>query len=122
VEAALAEHAQAKAARDREGTYRASVKRGEAMRDDHGDAKTPERPTEDAEVSAQRRRRRTTPAGQPVEGSSTPLLTYKELVERWRVSRQTIHKLVKAGRLKATYVGGSVRFHIEEVERYEQSS
>lgn len=44
----------------------------------------------------------------------------EELGRRWRVSRRTIGREVRRGRLQGVRVGGSVRFSAEEVERYER--
>jgi len=46
--------------------------------------------------------------------------TIRELVERWRVTRTTIYREVKRGKLKRTLVAGSVRFSRDQVEEYER--
>ena len=45
-----------------------------------------------------------------------------ELVERWAVSRMTIYREIARGRLKRKHIGGSVRFAVEEIARYEQQA
>lgn len=48
--------------------------------------------------------------------------TYKDLERRWRVSRMTIHREIKRGRLRAKHIAGAVRFAREDVERYERAA
>jgi hypothetical protein len=44
----------------------------------------------------------------------------KELMARWKVSRTTLWRECKCGRLKRRLVRGSVRFHADDVARYER--
>lgn len=46
--------------------------------------------------------------------------TASDLVERWNVSRWTIQRLVKEGRLKPTRVAGTLRFSPAAVDAYER--
>jgi hypothetical protein len=46
--------------------------------------------------------------------------TCRELQERWRVSRMTIHREVKRGRLKKKMIAGTIRFARKDVEAYER--
>ncbi len=43
-----------------------------------------------------------------------------DLAERWSVSRWTIHRLAKEGRLRKTRVRGSVRFSTVTVMAFEK--
>lgn len=49
-----------------------------------------------------------------------PMLTVKELMARWSVSRTTLWREVKQGRLKASRLRGSIRFMLSDVESYER--
>jgi excisionase family DNA binding protein len=46
--------------------------------------------------------------------------TIAELMARWGVSRMTIYREIKRGRLTRKHIGGTVRFSAEEVARYER--
>jgi excisionase family DNA binding protein len=46
--------------------------------------------------------------------------TIAELMARWGVSRMTVYREIKRGRLKRKPIGGAVRFSSEEVSRYER--
>jgi hypothetical protein len=48
--------------------------------------------------------------------------TYQDLMTRWDVSRTTLHREVVRGRLKKSYIGGSVRFMAEHVTAYERQA
>jgi excisionase family DNA binding protein len=50
-------------------------------------------------------------------GSGHPLKV-SELASEWRVSRMTVYRLVREGKLKATWVGRSIRLRREDVEEY----
>jgi excisionase family DNA binding protein len=49
-----------------------------------------------------------------------PFYTITELMARWGVSRMTVYREIKRGRLKRKHIGGAVRFSAEEVARYER--
>ena len=51
-------------------------------------------------------------------GSSTGLLTVNELAHHLSVSRWTVYKLVRDGKLRAVKVGTRNRFRLSDVERY----
>lgn len=46
-------------------------------------------------------------------------LTYRDLAHRWKVSMVTIRRMVSAGQVPETRIGGSVRFSIADIERLE---
>ncbi len=49
-----------------------------------------------------------------------PLLTTREVAERWRLSSRTILRYAHAGRLPSVRLpGGVVRFKLEDVEQIE---
>ena len=56
------------------------------------------------------------------QGVSPHFLTRQQLADRWMVSTKTVYLEAKRGRIRPTIIGGSVRFAIEEVERYERTS
>lgn len=45
-----------------------------------------------------------------------------ELMARWSVSRMTIYREIGRGRLRRKHIGGSVRFAVEDVARYERQA
>ena len=47
------------------------------------------------------------------------MFTYRELGDRWSVSRWSIYRMVQSGQLHPIKVGGSVRFSVAEVEKIE---
>lgn len=47
-----------------------------------------------------------------------PLLTVKDVMERLRISRQTLYNLRNAGKISAVVVSDSVRFTEQEIERF----
>ena len=52
----------------------------------------------------------------------TPLLTPKDVAERWRCSLATVMRVIRQGKLRATHLGPKlVRIHPEELEAYERS-
>lgn len=51
-----------------------------------------------------------------------PVLTTPELCERWHTSKWTIRREMAAKRLRGFKVGGTFRFRLDEVERYERVS
>ena len=46
-------------------------------------------------------------------------LTMGEVTYRFRISRSTMYRLIKAGKVKPIKIGGSLRFPMEEVLRIE---
>ena len=50
---------------------------------------------------------------------SKKYLDTQELADRWGVSKMTIRREIKRGRLKRTLISSSVRFAVKEIERYE---
>jgi excisionase family DNA binding protein len=46
--------------------------------------------------------------------------TIADLMARWGVSRTTIYREIKRGRLKPKRIGGTIRFSADEVARYER--
>ena len=51
---------------------------------------------------------------------SSNCITMKEVTFRLGVSRSTMHRLIKAGKVKPIKIGGSLRFPMEEVLRIER--
>ena len=54
--------------------------------------------------------------------SGPRFLTALEVAERMRVSKMTVYRLIRSGKLPAVRVGKSVRVRDEDVERYLDSS
>jgi len=48
------------------------------------------------------------------------LLTAKEIMQRWKVSRATIYRIIDKGDLKVYKIGSSLRFDPESVRNYEE--
>lgn len=46
-------------------------------------------------------------------------MTVPEVANRWRCSRDTVLRMIKAEKLKAMPLGGGYRVHMSEVVRYE---
>ena len=61
-------------------------------------------------------------AAEPAESKSQGALTAAEAAARLSVSRWTIYRLAKIGKLPGCRVGGAVRFPIHEIERFERES
>lgn len=57
----------------------------------------------------------------PEEGEPK-FFKYEDLVKRWNVSRMTVHREVKRGKLKPKHIAGTVRFPRDEVQRYERAA
>lgn len=53
------------------------------------------------------------------EGLHEPYLTYAEVAKRWRCSKATVARRIKAGRLDTIGEGQLVRVTLESVLRYE---
>lgn len=51
--------------------------------------------------------------------TTSTFLTIGDLCERWKLSQPTIRRMVRDGRLRATQIGRSVRFDLQDVERME---
>ena len=49
---------------------------------------------------------------------STVLLKKSEVAQMLRISSRTIDRLRSVGTLRSTKIAGSVRFRLEEIERY----
>jgi hypothetical protein len=51
-----------------------------------------------------------------------PLLTRREIANRWRQSTETIKRRERAGFLRALKLGRSVRYRLSEVVAFEKAS
>jgi excisionase family DNA binding protein len=51
--------------------------------------------------------------------AAPPFLTVRDLTTRWRVSRSTVDRLVKAGQLVPTRIGGLLRFDLPQILEFE---
>lgn len=49
------------------------------------------------------------------EDSQEPLLTISQLAEKLQVTRETIRRMRKAGKIKEYRIGASIRFKLSEV-------
>lgn len=49
-------------------------------------------------------------------------LTASEAAERMRISKMTVYRLIKAGKLPAVQIGKAYRVREDDLERYLQSS
>lgn len=49
---------------------------------------------------------------------STTYLSVREVADRWRVSRMTVHRLIGNGSLGATRIGATFRIDEAECDRY----
>lgn len=59
----------------------------------------------------------------PKETASKQFLSPAELgPERWKVSKITLRRWRKGGKLKALKIGRQIRFSIEEIERFEREA
>jgi excisionase family DNA binding protein len=58
----------------------------------------------------------------PKTPSSKKFLSVADVATRWDVHKQTVYREIIRGRLRKTLIGGSVKFSIDEVERYERVS
>lgn len=45
-----------------------------------------------------------------------------DLSYRWQVTGMTLRRWRKAGKLKALHIGRQIRFHISEIERFENEA
>ncbi len=54
--------------------------------------------------------------------TASPLLTVNEVMERLKISRQTLYNLRNDGKISATVIGNIVRFTEEEIERFIRES
>ncbi|MBF0887732.1 helix-turn-helix domain-containing protein [Gluconobacter sp. LMG 1745] len=48
------------------------------------------------------------------------LLRVTTVAERWDVSKQSVHNLIRSGKLAAISIGASKRIHPDEVAKYEK--
>jgi excisionase family DNA binding protein len=56
----------------------------------------------------------------PPRASRRPLLRVEDVAEQWQVSRASVYRALKSGRLKAVKIGaGTLRFRPEDVEAAE---
>ncbi len=64
----------------------------------------------------------TTAPDRPLSSTTirTPMLTIKEVASYLSVSERTVSRLARAGRLRAISIGGSIRFHAVDVDRFAQ--
>lgn len=58
----------------------------------------------------------TTPSMQP---TNKTFLTVGELAARWSVSKRSVERLIRTGRLETTKIGRAVRIALTEVLRFE---
>ncbi|HVL90296.1 MAG TPA: helix-turn-helix domain-containing protein [Actinomycetota bacterium] len=58
----------------------------------------------------------------PVSPSGPRFLTALEVAERMRVSKMTVYRLIRSGKLPAVRVGKSFRVREEDVDKYLDSS
>lgn len=54
--------------------------------------------------------------------SGPRFLTAQEAAERMRISKMTVYRLIKAGKLPAVRIGRSYRVREEDLDRYLESS
>jgi len=53
---------------------------------------------------------------------TTPLLTRRDLCDRWSTSRETLKRREKAGVLTALKLGRAVRYRLSEIEAIERAA
>jgi len=58
----------------------------------------------------------------PISSSGPRFLTALEVAERMRVSKMTVYRLIRSGKLPAVRVGKSFRVREEDVDKYLDSS
>jgi excisionase family DNA binding protein len=56
--------------------------------------------------------------GRTISAMEKQLYRLNEVVEILALSRSKIYRLMKAGRLHATHIDGSVRFHAEDLRQF----
>jgi hypothetical protein len=63
-----------------------------------------------------------TRARENLEKDDPKFFRYEDLLNRWNVSRMTVDREVKRGKLKPKHIAGTVRIPRDEVERYEKAA
>jgi excisionase family DNA binding protein len=53
-----------------------------------------------------------------LEDSDTRLLTIKDLMERFSISRPTVYRLIRSGELRTVKVGERFRFRVSDLNDY----